>query len=113
MSTIATPGRSIFWHRELPPLDAEPLGTHTLEATSDRIAIADRDELWDRCRATLEAHVYERLQQEIARLGGDCARIIDEDLEPKRDDANGEIWLYGRFEYVLYRHESAVSLQSR
>ena len=28
----------VYWHRELPPLDAEPLGEHTVEANSMRVA---------------------------------------------------------------------------
>ena len=29
---------TVYWHRELPPLDAEPIGVHTLEATSSRVS---------------------------------------------------------------------------
>ena len=41
----------VFWHRELPPLDAEVMDEHTVEANSGRVAgtLAHRDELWDRC----------------------------------------------------------------
>ena len=47
----------IYWHRELPPLDAEPIGEHTIEATSSRVpgTIAHRDELWTRCEDELMA----------------------------------------------------------
>src|SRR5580765_4406712 len=27
----------VYWHRELPPLDAEPMGEHTVEANSMRV----------------------------------------------------------------------------
>ena len=27
----------IFWHREMPPIDAEPMGEHVLEATSHHV----------------------------------------------------------------------------
>ena len=62
----------IFWHRELPPLDAEPIGEHTVEATSSRMpgTIAHRDELWTRCEDELMAQTHHRLVEEIARLGG-------------------------------------------
>ena len=41
----------IFWHRELPPLRAEVLGEHVIEATSSRVpgTLSHRDELWDLC----------------------------------------------------------------
>ena len=41
----------VYWHRELPPLSAELMAEHTLEATSSRVpgTISHRDELWDRC----------------------------------------------------------------
>jgi len=96
---------TVYWHRALPPLGAEPIGEHTLEATSSRVpgTLARRDDLWDRCYRELMANTEFRLVQEIARLGGDCARVYDEAIEPKRDDASGEAWLRGRFSYMLYR----------
>jgi hypothetical protein len=38
----------VYWHRELPPLEAEAIGEHTVEAASSRVAdtIECRDELW-------------------------------------------------------------------
>jgi hypothetical protein len=93
-----------FWHRELPPVDAEPVGDHTLEAVSRRIpdTIARRDELWNACHEELMAHARERLEQEVARLGGRYAHVLDETIEPKHDPITGEAWLHGRFTYVLY-----------
>jgi len=44
-----------------------------------------------------------RLVQEVARLGGDFARVQDEQIDPKHDDVAGEAWLHGRFKYMLYR----------
>ena len=32
--------RRVYWHRELPPLDAEMIGERVLEATSGRLADA-------------------------------------------------------------------------
>ena len=99
---------AVYWHRELPPLNAEPIGTHTLEATSSRIAgaLRRRDDLWNRCYQELMANTEARLAQEIARLEGQYAHVYDESLEPCRNEATGETWLHGRFSYMLYRHSS-------
>ena len=105
----ATVGRDarkiVYWHRDLPPLEAELVAEHTIEANSSRVpgTIARRDELWDRCYRELMATAENRLIQEVARLGGDCAHVHDEALDPKHDDAAGEAWLHGRFSYMLYR----------
>ena len=50
-------GKIVYWHRELPPLDAEPLGEHIVEADSMRVVgdLAHRDELWDQCYRDLMA----------------------------------------------------------
>ena len=42
--------QTVFWHRELPPLDGEVVAEHFLEATSDHVSggISYRDELWSR-----------------------------------------------------------------
>ena len=39
---------AIFWHRELPPLAADAIGEHVIEASSSRVSstLARRDELW-------------------------------------------------------------------
>ena len=66
----------IFWHRELPPLHAEPLGEHVIEATSMRVRrLGHRDELWDRCYEDLMVRVRQRLKQEMVRLGGDYVHV--------------------------------------
>jgi hypothetical protein len=41
----------VYWHRELPPLEAELVAEHTVEANSNRVpaTLAHRDELWDQC----------------------------------------------------------------
>jgi hypothetical protein len=95
----------IFWHRELPPLRAESLGEHVIEATSIRVKsdLAHRNELWDRCYEDLMASVCDRLKQEIARQGGDYAHVLEESIDTRRNDASGEAWLYGRFSYLLLR----------
>jgi hypothetical protein len=95
----------VFWHRELPPLSAELVDNHTLEADSSRVpgTIAHRDELWDRCYTELMGNAEARLRQELARLGGHYAHVHDETITPKHDDAAGEAWLHGVFSYMLYR----------
>jgi hypothetical protein len=100
-----TTPKTVYWHRELPPIDAEIMGEHTLEAASARIegTIAHRDELWDRCYQDLMAKASSRLEEEIHRLGGHCAHVLDEIVDTRHDDVKGEAWLQGRFNYVLYR----------
>ena len=97
--------KSVYWHRELPPRDAEPMGAHTLEATSARVpgTLAHRDDLWDCCHQELMDRARLRLDQEIIRLGGDYAHVLTEAIEPRHDDKTGEAWMYGRFDYELYR----------
>ena len=104
-SRLDSNARSIYWHRELPPLSAELMGEHTIEATSGRVpgTIAHRDELWDRCYRDLMAQTNVRLNREIARLGGHYAHVLDEVVDSRHDDATGETWLRGRFSYALYR----------
>jgi hypothetical protein len=100
----------VYWHRDLPPLDAELVAEHTVEASSRRISgtLAHRDELWDQCYRELMANTKDRLVEEVARLGGHYAHVHDEAISPKRDDAAGEAWLHGRFTYMLYRRPAAT-----
>ena len=102
-------GKIVYWHRELPPLEADLVGEHTVEASSSRVpgTIAHRDELWDQCYRELMATAEGRLAQEVARLGGDFAHVHDETIDPKHNDATGEAWLHGRFSYMLYRRPRA------
>jgi hypothetical protein len=103
-TNAASRPKIVYWHRELPPLDAEPVAEHTVEATSSRVpgTIAHRSELWDQCYRELMATAESRLAQEVARLGGHIAHVHDETIDPRRDDAAGEAWLHGRFNYMLY-----------
>lgn len=98
-------GKTIYWHRELPPLDAEAIGEHNVEADSRRVpgTLAHRDELWNQCYADLMAQFRTRLEQEIARLGGDYAHVLDESVESKHDPVTSEAWLHGLLIYMLYR----------
>ena len=108
MNAIADDGKDgkiVYWHRELPPLEADLVAEHTVEASSSRVpgTIAHRDELWDQCYRELMATAEVRLAQEVARLGGDFAHVHEEAIDPKHDDIAGETWLHGRFRYMLYR----------
>jgi len=95
----------VYWHRELPPLGADPISEHVLEASSFRVpgTIAHRGDLWRVCYDDLMRQTALRLEQEIARLEGDYAHVVDEIIETRHDDVKGEAWLRGRFDYVLYR----------
>ena len=105
MSDEDPDSKTIYWHRDLPPVDAEIIGEHTVEAASCRIpgTLARRDELWDLCYDELMRHAEGRLEQEMARLDGDYAHVLSEAITQKRDDARNESWLHGRFTYLLYR----------
>lgn len=102
---MSTAPAVVYWHRDLPPLDAEVMDEHVIEAVSDRVSgmIERHGDGWDACHASLMAHVTARLEQEVARLGGDYAHVIDEHVDSRRDDLTTESWLHGRFSYVLYR----------
>ena len=95
----------VYWHRDLPPLEAELIADHTIEASSSRVpgTLAHREELWDQCYRELMANAESRLVQEVARLGGHFAHVHDEAIDPRHDDATREAWLHGRFSYMLYR----------
>jgi hypothetical protein len=97
--------KNVYWHRELPPLCADLMGEHVIEAVSGRVpsTLSHRDEVWDRCYAELMNAVQVRLTQEIVRLGGDCAHVLREAIDTRHDERSGETWLRGRFTYMLYR----------
>jgi len=103
-----------YWHRELPPLDAEVIGEFVVEASSTRVpgTIAHRDDLWRICYDDLMARTGTRLQQEVSRLGGHYAHVFDETIDTRRDEATGEAWLRGRFAYVLYRRPRVAGTES-
>jgi hypothetical protein len=95
----------IYWHRDLPPLDAELIGEHSVDATSAPVDyhFDQRDELWGRCSGSLRERLVERLDAEIDRLGGACAHVLEEDVTPHVDHPTGKYWLAGRVRYTLYR----------
>jgi len=109
-SSAVSDAKTVFWHRDLPPLEAEALDEHTVEVVSMRVPgrLAYRDEIWDRCYADLMTAADARLNQEIARLGGHFAHVLRESVDSRRDDVAGEAWLRGRFTYVLYRRPIAA-----
>jgi acyl-coenzyme A synthetase/AMP-(fatty) acid ligase len=95
----------VYWHRDLPPVTAEVMDDHVVEAVSGRVqgTLSHRDELWDRCYEQLMAAAQARIEQEVQRLNGDYAHVHDESIDSKHEDATGETWLHGRFNYVLFR----------
>lgn len=101
----------VFWHRDLPPIDAVVIGEHTVEANSSRVGgtLAHRSEIWDRCHQELMANAEIRVIAEIARLGGSYAHVHGESIGAKHDDVVGEAWLHGTFTYVLYGAGNAAS----
>ena len=100
-----------YWHRELPPLAADIVGEHTVEATSSRVpgTIARRDDLWRACYNDLMNQARMRVEQEVARF----AHVFDEAIDVRRDEAKNEAWLRGRFSYVLYRRRSHIADDDR
>jgi hypothetical protein len=103
--TYSTNGSIVFWHRELPPLDTEVMGEHTVEASSERVqgTLTHGGKLWERCYGSLMAATRSRIEQEVARLGGSYAHVLSESIDSRRDEVAGEAWLHGRFVYVLSR----------
>ena len=100
--------RVIFWHGDLPPVDAESMDEHTVEAHSRRVpgTLAYRDEFWNRCYEDLMSQVRIRLEQEVERLGGNYAHVLTESVDSRHDALTGEAWLHGRFDYMLYRQSA-------
>lgn len=68
-------GKIVYWHRGLPPLHAEVMGEHTVEATSSRVpgTISHQDELWDRCYQELMANTRARNAYPTTATGSPCA----------------------------------------
>jgi hypothetical protein len=101
----AKDARMIYWHGELPPLDAEPIGECIVEATSGRVSgrLAHQDELWNQCYQDLMRQTRVRMAQEVNRLGGDCAHVLNESVDSKHNEVTGEAWLHGCFDCMVYR----------
>lgn len=96
----------IFWRRELPPLSEQIEGEHEVEAESPRLHCdyGNRQALWGTCYPLLLEQAEKRISEEVARLGGSCAHVLDEAITAKLDDAQAEFALHGRFRYVMYVH---------
>ena len=108
-NSLESETKVVYWHRDLPPLDAEPIAEHTVEANSLRVrgTLEHRNELWEQCYADLMTQLGDRLRQEVVRLGGQFAHVLDESIESRRDDITGEVWLHGRVTYSLLRRLGA------
>jgi hypothetical protein len=98
----------IYWHRELPPMNVVLMGEHFMEAESAHVpgTIAHRDELWDQYYEDLMTKARVRLEQEVERLGGNYAHVLDETVDSRHNNATNESWLHGCFTYILYRKEN-------
>jgi hypothetical protein len=61
--SAGNPDKVIYWHRELPHVDAAPLEKQTAEAASVRVcgALEHRNELWQRCYDDLMTRLGDRL----------------------------------------------------
>jgi len=96
----------IYWRRELPPLSEQIEGEHEIEADSPRLHqdIGARALLWGRCYPLLLEEAERRITQEVQRLGGSCAHVVDEVITAKVDDGSAEFALHGRFRFVMYVH---------
>ena len=81
------------------------MGEHTVEADSMRVAggLAHGGELWDQCYRDLMTQADRRLGQEVHRLGGDYAHVLEETIGSRHDDRSGEVWLRGCIKYLLLR----------
>jgi hypothetical protein len=62
--------RMVYWHRELPPFNAEPLGSRP----------------GNHCKDELMLHANQRLVDEIVRLGGRYAHVLNESIDTKHGD---------------------------
>jgi hypothetical protein len=103
----------IYWRQELPPLSELIEGEHEIEAESPHVHynLYDRSAMWTDCYRELAEVTEDRVRQEVERLGGSCAHILDEEVTGRTDDAAAMFWLRGRFRFLMYRHpvnDSAV-----
>lgn len=99
----------VYWRRELPPLSEQLEGEHEVTATSDRVHTtwSERDVSWGSCHESLMIHAADRITQEVQRLSGTCAHVLDESVVSHRDDATEEFWLVGTYRFTMYVHPPA------
>ena len=109
MSEDPVSPKVVYWRRDLPPLRDESIGEQEVQARSASVALSsvEHDQLWADCYPNLLQAASERITQEVLRLHGSCAHVLDEKIEAKTSYATGEYWLEGRFTYVLYVHPAA------
>ena len=109
--SATTPTKLVYFRRELPPLSDDAVGEYLVDASSPAVPNTSlgRDELWAHCYDDLMANASERIGQEVLRLHGSCAHVVDEHIEPKVSYERGEAWLAGTFTFVLYRHSREAS----
>jgi hypothetical protein len=97
--------QTVYWRRDFPPLSEEIEGEHEAEAHA---VIPDdlmhRTELWGRCYPLLISEAERVIAQEVARLGGSCAHVVEETIKSKIDDVARTFELRGAFRFILYRH---------
>lgn len=96
----------VYWKRDLPPLSEEIEGEHEVEAESSHLHYdcGRREAMWATCYGLLQQAAEERIRQELRRLGGSCAHVVDEAVTAKTNDADAVFWLRGRFRFVMYVH---------
>ncbi len=102
---MSTDEQLIYWHRELPPLGDEIADEYVVEARSAEVPDSHihREAQFEACLPGLKAELVKRLEQEVRRLGGSCAHVLGEHIEPHIDNANARYRLDGRLSYVLYK----------
>ncbi len=99
------PQKRVYFRRELPPLSESIEGEHIVEADSPHLPLGSlHDELWSRCADPLAQEATRRIEQEVRRLGGSCAHVVDEQIDPHTDYNSATTWLHGRYTIILYRH---------
>ncbi len=108
-ATQRAPRKLVYWHRELPPLTDDVAGEYVVEAESYAVPASRpaEEELWQECHESLMKVACDRLEQEVRRLGGSSARVVEADIREKRDPLAGTLRLVGRFTYILYRAPAA------
>jgi hypothetical protein len=78
-TTTSDSSKIVFWHRELPPLDADAAEEHVVEAASFHVPgiLLHRDELGSQSYEDLMTKTATRLEQEVFRLGGHYTHVLD------------------------------------
>jgi hypothetical protein len=98
-------GPIVYWHRDLPPLDAELVAEHTVEASSSRVSgtLEHREELWDQCHQELMTNTTNRLVEEVARSADNAYGARRSDQPQGMPTWRARAWMHRGFTYMLYR----------